>query len=331
MYLIRIFAIVLAALASGSIASASVASVQGGDPSPTKSPQAVSASAGVTNTMCPVMEGEPVDPEIFIEHEGRRIYLCCDLCVEKFRANPARYADQLAQVMPPVELQSARVVTASSGGGDDHHQEQNSAATSESGGHSGHGHSDGHDEEAQSATTAPTDAAGQATQAAETQGHDHSAHEHDEGINPLIQFVHWLGKFHPPAVAFPIALLAAAGVAELLFMATKRPIFDHASRFCVWFGIAMTVVGGVLGWFFAGFRLTDPTWLLTTHRWLGTAATLWALLLVLPAIKTWSSTGGSQWRGLYRLALLVAILLVSANAFFGGAMIYGIGHYGWGS
>src|SRR5690606_17362468 len=115
--------------------------------------------------------------------------------------------------------------------------------------------------------------------------HDHSAHEHDETRNPLFQFIGWLGRFHPPAVAFPIALLTAAGVAELLFVAKKRPIFDHASRFCGWFGIAMTAAGGILGWFFAGFRLTDPPWLLTTHRWLGTTATVWALLLIVPTVK----------------------------------------------
>ena len=39
----------------------------------------------------------------------------------------------------------------------------------------------------------------------------------------------WLGKIHPPAVHFPIALLTAAAVAELLRMATGKPAFDAIS------------------------------------------------------------------------------------------------------
>ena len=39
----------------------------------------------------------------------------------------------------------------------------------------------------------------------------------------------WLGKSHPPAVHFPIALLTAAAVAELLRMVTGKPAFDTIS------------------------------------------------------------------------------------------------------
>lgn len=43
------------------------------------------------NQICPVMGG-PVDPAIYADHDGRRIYFCCDPCVEKYKKDPARYA-----------------------------------------------------------------------------------------------------------------------------------------------------------------------------------------------------------------------------------------------
>lgn len=46
---------------------------------------------GPANTMCPVMTDRPVDPEIFIEYEGVRIYFCCEKCPAKFSADPATY------------------------------------------------------------------------------------------------------------------------------------------------------------------------------------------------------------------------------------------------
>ncbi len=50
-------------------------------------------SAAVTdgNTTCPVMEGDAVDPEIFTTYKGRKVYFCCDDCVEKFKRDPEAY------------------------------------------------------------------------------------------------------------------------------------------------------------------------------------------------------------------------------------------------
>ncbi len=53
--------------------------------------------------------------------------------------------------------------------------------------------------------------------------HDH-ARDHDPGaeVTGPARFIQWLGKFHPIVVHFPIALLVAAAVAELLHMATNK-------------------------------------------------------------------------------------------------------------
>jgi major membrane immunogen (membrane-anchored lipoprotein) len=42
------------------------------------------------NKVCPVT-GDDVDPEIFVEYQGHKIYLCCDDCVAKVKADPATY------------------------------------------------------------------------------------------------------------------------------------------------------------------------------------------------------------------------------------------------
>lgn len=45
---------------------------------------------------CPVMGGA-VDPEVFVEHEGQKVYFCCDGCDKKFKADPAKYVAKLKE------------------------------------------------------------------------------------------------------------------------------------------------------------------------------------------------------------------------------------------
>jgi hypothetical protein len=91
----------------------------------------------------------------------------------------------------------------------------------------------------------------------------------------------WLGKFHPPMVNFPVSLLVAAAVAEFLLIATKWPVLKACTRYCVWFGSISAVGAGILGWFFSAIQ--PASWLLTTHRWLGTSTAVWSFLLLVIA------------------------------------------------
>lgn len=55
---------------------------------------AAGAGAGLppgANTMCPVLTDEPVDPEIWVDYQGRRVYLCCQRCRKQFLENPEQY------------------------------------------------------------------------------------------------------------------------------------------------------------------------------------------------------------------------------------------------
>jgi plastocyanin len=142
------------------------------------------------------------------------------------------------------------------------------------------------------------------------------------------EVIRWLGKFHPAAANFPIALLVAAAVAEVLLAATGRPAFDAANRFCLWFGAVAAVVTGALGWFLGGFHAADPSWVLTTHRWLGTSTDVLAVvtLLVGEASRRPGRQRARRWFG---VLLVVVALMVLAAGFFGGALLYGIRHYDW--
>lgn len=143
----------------------------------------------------------------------------------------------------------------------------------------------------------------------------------------LLAFLYWLGNFHPPLVSLPIGVLLAAALAELLHLLAPRPTFDAAARFCLWLGAAGALLAGVLGWLLAGFRLTDGHWLLTTHRWVGTATVAWSLLVLVLGERSRRPGRPPDGRGAYRFALFAGVLLVLGAGFFGGAMVYGIEHY----
>lgn len=41
-------------------------------------------------TVCPVMGGK-IDSEVYVDHEGKRVYFCCAGCIAKFKENPSKY------------------------------------------------------------------------------------------------------------------------------------------------------------------------------------------------------------------------------------------------
>jgi mono/diheme cytochrome c family protein/uncharacterized membrane protein len=142
------------------------------------------------------------------------------------------------------------------------------------------------------------------------------------------KLIRWLGKFHPPLVHFPIALLTAAAVAELLRLVTGKPAFDAISRFCLWFGTLSAVVAGILGWLLAGFRFSDASWVMMMHRWLGTV-TVGCAVLVLLLSELSRHPGRHRTKISFGVTLCVAAILVSVTGFFGGAVVFGLNYHAW--
>lgn len=45
-------------------------------------------------TRCPVMDGK-IDKSLFVEYDGKRIYVCCKECIETVKKDPAKYIREL--------------------------------------------------------------------------------------------------------------------------------------------------------------------------------------------------------------------------------------------
>jgi YHS domain-containing protein len=46
--------------------------------------------------ICPVMK-RPINKDLFVEYKGRRLYVCCKSCLGAVKANPEKYADEIAK------------------------------------------------------------------------------------------------------------------------------------------------------------------------------------------------------------------------------------------
>ena len=147
---------------------------------------------------------------------------------------------------------------------------------------------------------------------------------HDSGWN---HFVRWIGHFHPPLTAFPIAMLLGAALAEALRLLFKADWLDGATRWCIILGGFSAIITAPLGWAFAVDH--SGSWILEVHRWLGTAAAVGALVLLV--LSEWARRRRGGALKLFRVVLFLAVPLVVATGFFGGAMVYGIHAYNWNS
>jgi Cu(I)/Ag(I) efflux system membrane fusion protein len=70
----------------------------GGHAAPTTTgPAADNADPGdILQTVCPVMGGE-INPEVYTDLHGVRVYFCCPPCIKRFRDNPQEYMDKLPE------------------------------------------------------------------------------------------------------------------------------------------------------------------------------------------------------------------------------------------
>ncbi len=67
-------------------------------------PAEETAASAKAQTTCPVM-GDKIDKSIYVDHEGKRVYFCCKMCVAKFKADPEKHIKKLAA--EGVELEKA--------------------------------------------------------------------------------------------------------------------------------------------------------------------------------------------------------------------------------
>jgi len=71
-------------------------------PAPAKTPEGAPAPAPapvpIAQKLCPVT-GDPIDPKIYIDYNGRRVYFCCEMCPPVFKKDPEKYLKKLDEQM----------------------------------------------------------------------------------------------------------------------------------------------------------------------------------------------------------------------------------------
>lgn len=130
-----------------------------------------------------------------------------------------------------------------------------------------------------------------------------------------------LGRLHPIAAHFPIALLLVAALAELALMMRPGLGIEATTRFLVAGGAVGAVSSAILGWFAAGWRLLDRSEYLALHRWNGTS------IAALSLLAWWLATRGKD-RLRLRVVLVVIVAGLVAQGYLGGEMVFGPNHMG---
>ena len=102
---------------------------------------------------------------------------------------------------------------------------------------------------------------------------------------------------------------------------SARSVVAPLSRSCAPISSQLAgVCQAVLGWFAAGWRLTDRSETLGLHRWNGTA------IAIVSLIAWWAASRPSRTPLRALLALLAAAILY--QGYLGGEMVFGPNHLG---
>ena len=57
---------------------------------------ATEAAASIEQKTCPV-SGDKIDPAVFVEYKGKKVYFCCSACIAPFQKDPRKYLAKLPQ------------------------------------------------------------------------------------------------------------------------------------------------------------------------------------------------------------------------------------------
>lgn len=62
-------------------------------------PAEVAVTDAIENQQhCPVMDGMKIDRDIYVDHNGKRVYFCCAGCIAAFQAEPEKYMERLHEL-----------------------------------------------------------------------------------------------------------------------------------------------------------------------------------------------------------------------------------------
>jgi uncharacterized membrane protein len=133
----------------------------------------------------------------------------------------------------------------------------------------------------------------------------------------------WVGRTHPFAVHFPIALYPVALVA--LVLARRRGETVELIRSLIIVAGGASLIAGALGWLTGGFALAQDDALHFWHRWLGTGLAVTGGLVAIWAYRRRESV----FRSGMTTALIAITLVLLVQGWLGAALVHGIDHMNW--
>jgi YHS domain-containing protein len=77
-----------------SIAASGILFLMGGNLSAEESSAKISQEKKTVQTECPVMGGK-INKALFVDYQGKRIYVCCQGCIGKVKENPEKYIKEI--------------------------------------------------------------------------------------------------------------------------------------------------------------------------------------------------------------------------------------------
>jgi uncharacterized membrane protein len=134
------------------------------------------------------------------------------------------------------------------------------------------------------------------------------------------RLISWVGRTHPFAVHFPIALFPVALVA--LALARRRREVVELIRSLIIVAGAASLVAAILGWFTAGFLLVDGDPIQLWHRWIGTGL---AVIGALVALWAWRRRDAVNSTGMVAALSLITLTLL-VQGWLGAALVHGMNH-----
>lgn len=140
----------------------------------------------------------------------------------------------------------------------------------------------------------------------------------------------FVGQLHPAVVHFPVALLVAAALAEVIDAIRGGEQFAITTRFCLRIAALGAIAAAVTGWINAADKtfLEEVVVIVQRHRWLGVAVAVLSVMLLIvewQVCKRQSKAG----RLVFRIILIVTTVLVSITGHLGGKLVYGPDYLSW--
>jgi uncharacterized membrane protein len=128
------------------------------------------------------------------------------------------------------------------------------------------------------------------------------------------------GRLHPLLVHFPIALILSATAAEVVAMATRRPIWQALAAIQIRAGALCGAGAAAAGWLLASAPDIDASAMLEWHRWLALAATGAAAIA---AAATVGAHHSASRRRLFRALLFSSAASLGVAAHLGASLVWG--------